>query len=158
MISLSTPAALIASTFLLLASCDDTNDESREQPNIIIFLADDLGYGDLGCYGNPIVKTPAIDKFASEGFGLLIATQRVPFVLHPVPVCLPAETPTEVDSIIFKEPGRLISGITKLLWPNFYNRLVTKQRLWVNGICHGWKRESMKNQIQVSKALITGWQ
>jgi len=70
MISLSTPAALIASTFLLLASCDDTNDESREQPNIIIFLADDLGYGDLGCYGNPIVKTPAIDKFASEGVRL----------------------------------------------------------------------------------------
>ncbi len=36
-------------------------------PNIVIFLADDLGYGDLGCYGNPINLTPHIDRLALEG-------------------------------------------------------------------------------------------
>ena len=37
------------------------------KPNIVLILADDLGYGDLGCYGATKVKTPNIDKLASEG-------------------------------------------------------------------------------------------
>ena len=37
------------------------------QPNIVFILADDLGYGDLGCYGHPSAKTPVIDRLAREG-------------------------------------------------------------------------------------------
>lgn len=40
-------------------------------PDIVIILADDLGYGDLGCYGHPRFKTPAIDRLAAEGARLL---------------------------------------------------------------------------------------
>lgn len=36
-------------------------------PNIIVLLADDLGFGDLGCYGNSSVQTPNIDSIADEG-------------------------------------------------------------------------------------------
>lgn len=41
--------------------------QSPATPNIVFILADDLGYGDLGCYGQTKIKTPAIDRLASAG-------------------------------------------------------------------------------------------
>jgi len=38
-----------------------------KKPNVVYIIADDLGYGDLGCYGQEIIKTPQLDQFAMEG-------------------------------------------------------------------------------------------
>lgn len=40
---------------------------ANRQPNIIFIMADDLGYGELGCYGQNLIQTPNIDKLAAEG-------------------------------------------------------------------------------------------
>ena len=42
----------------------------KKRPNILLITADNLGYGDLGCYGNPVMKTPMLDQLASEGVRL----------------------------------------------------------------------------------------
>lgn len=58
---------LILSLLFLLTSCDQEKNKTPEKPNIIYILADDLGYGDLSCYGQKHFETPNIDKLASEG-------------------------------------------------------------------------------------------
>lgn len=44
--------------------------QRRSKPNVLIILCDDLGYGDLACYGHPAIKTPSLDKLASQGVRL----------------------------------------------------------------------------------------
>lgn len=59
--------------------------KAPRQPNVIVILADDLGYGDTGVYGSKIVKTPNIDALAADGVRF---TQG--YVSHPV--CAPSRS------------------------------------------------------------------
>src|SRR5437762_9334082 len=61
--------SILAALLVLLGASTavaQTNPKPRK-PNIIFILADDLGYGDLGCYGQAKIKTPNIDKLATDG-------------------------------------------------------------------------------------------
>ena len=72
---------LIAS--IAITACQQKQQEAAKLPNIIYILADDLGYGELGCYGQQKIETPNIDKLAETG---LRFTQHY----SGSPVCAPA--------------------------------------------------------------------
>ncbi|MCL4691661.1 MAG: sulfatase-like hydrolase/transferase, partial [Candidatus Hydrogenedentes bacterium] len=55
----------------------------KRRPNFVIVLCDDLGYGDLGCYGHPTIETPRLDRFAEEGL-------RLTDCYAAAPVCSPS--------------------------------------------------------------------
>lgn len=55
---------------------------SSAAPNILLLFADDLGYGDLGVYGNPTIRTPNLDELASEGLRMTS--------FYSAPSCVPA--------------------------------------------------------------------
>lgn len=58
------PAFIMVCLSLLIVQKGHSEDKS---PNIIIIFTDDMGYGDLGCFGNKLTKTPHLDKLAEQG-------------------------------------------------------------------------------------------
>jgi len=74
---------MIVICILGLAACANVPDRHNDKPNIIILFADDLGYGDLGSYGHPYIRTPNLDDLASEG-------QRWTDFYVAAPVCSPS--------------------------------------------------------------------
>ena len=58
-------AAVLSNSLSLNAASDAAN-----KPNFVIIFCDDMGYGDLSCYGNPTIRTPNIDRMACEGMKL----------------------------------------------------------------------------------------
>ncbi len=70
---------------LFFFSCNKSNSVERSPPNIIYILADDLGYGELGFYGQKLIDTPNIDKLAQTG--MLFNNHYT-----GAPVCAPARS------------------------------------------------------------------
>jgi arylsulfatase A len=58
---------LIAATFFAACTTNQPETPSGQLPNIVMIYCDDLGYGDLGCFGNKVIRTPNIDQLATRG-------------------------------------------------------------------------------------------
>ncbi|HKO42203.1 MAG TPA: sulfatase-like hydrolase/transferase [Pyrinomonadaceae bacterium] len=74
--------------------------QTRRRPNILFILADDLGYGDLSCYGRPDYQTPNLDRLATQGVRFVNAYSASP-------LC----TPTRCAFITGRYPARTRVGL-----------------------------------------------
>ena len=71
---------------LLALSLVAVSATAAQQPNIVFLLADDLGYGDLACYGNPVITTPNLDQLAVDGVNVFPALVVGKRIKRPVPM------------------------------------------------------------------------
>jgi arylsulfatase A len=91
------------------ACVSDSGTESPSRPNFIILFADDMGYGDLGIFGHPTIKTPNLDRMAVEG-------QKWTSFYVAAPVC----TPSRAALLTGRLPIRsgMCSNKRRVLFPN----------------------------------------
>jgi hypothetical protein len=92
------------------ASAKATKSQNNSRPNFIVIFADDLGYGDLGVYGHPNIKTPNLDKMATEG-------QKWTNFYVASSVC----SPSRAALLTGRLPVR--TGVTNVLFPQSENGL-----------------------------------
>ena len=70
---------LLPTLFLLVFAIHAAARPAGQSPNIVLFLADDLGYGETGCQGNPQIPTPHIDSIAANGVRFTQGYVTAPF-------------------------------------------------------------------------------
>lgn len=75
---------------------------AQPSPNIVLLFADDLGYGDLGAFGSPTIRTPQLDRLAAEGLRMTS--------FYSAPSCVPART----QLLLGRYPSRVRVGRTSV--------------------------------------------
>lgn len=117
---------------------------TASKPNILFILADDMGWGDLSCYGRPDYKTPNLDKLAIEGI-------RFTNAYSAAPVC----TPTRVGFMTGRYPARLRVGLEE---PIFERKELNEEQLKTYGIPEGHPTvASLIKSAGYSTALVGKW-
>jgi len=115
----------------IMAACGPGTPKEARPPNIVIILADDLGYGDLSIQGHPLIRTPNIDRIAREG-------QRWTSFYASAPMC----NPSRVALVTGRMPIR-IHGNGKNQWADIPDGEVTiaemvKQRGYATAYVGKW--------------------
>lgn len=134
-LSLLTIVLLVASVvnahFFAHAAAAGTKDHDTQPPNIIMILAEDMGWGDLPSYGHPYARTPNIDKLASDGTkferfyvtgttcnpsrtGLMTGRNPAEFPSYPADFGIPEGVPT-VTRLLKDEAGYRTGHVVSIL-------------------------------------------
>jgi arylsulfatase A-like enzyme len=99
-------ASAVAASALAGASAKVSVGAQAERPNVVYIMADDMGWGDLSCYGRPDYVTPNIDRLAAQGV-------RLTHAYAAAPVC----TPTRCAFVTGRYPARTAVGLEEpLAW------------------------------------------
>ncbi len=77
----------------------------RKRPNLVLIFADDLGYGDLSCYGHPTIRTPNLDRMAAEGM-------RFTQYYSANPLCSPSRASLMTGRLHVR------TGVNRVLFPD----------------------------------------
>jgi len=126
------------------------------KPNVVLIYADDIGYGDLGCYGATSVKTPNLDKLARQGVRFTDAHSSSA-------TCTPSRYSMLTGEYAWRKKGtgvlpgdaRLILDPAKLTWPSMMKRAGYRTGVvgkWHLGLGEGnldWNREIRPGPLEV---------
>jgi len=123
---------------VILTGCTSMKTFGSMPPNIVVIFVDDMGYGDLSCNGNPVIKTPNLDRMAAEG-------QKWTNFYVAAPVC----TPSRAGLMTGRYPIRsgMCSNKRRVLFPDSLGGLpasettiaeMLKARGYVTGMAGKW--------------------
>ncbi|MBK1879746.1 sulfatase-like hydrolase/transferase [Pelagicoccus mobilis] len=105
---------VILTSLVLLAASVLTAAPKSEKPNIVFIFCDDLGYGDLGCFGAKDIKTPNIDRLADTGI-------KFTDFYSVSPVC----TPSRAGLMTGRVPQRM--GVVGVYFPESFTGMPTNE-------------------------------
>ena len=132
---------------IALSSAFLTTATAQERPNIILIMADDLGWTDLGCFGSPDIATPHIDKMAMEGMRLTS--------FYAQPICGPSRTALMTGSYPYRVAQR---DNKKKLHPDVHPREILisellKKKSYRTGVIGKWDLNGHSNKFAADEQM-----
>ena len=122
------------------------------KPNIVLILADDIGYGDLGCYGAAKIKTPHCDRLAAGGI-------RFTQGYAPAATCTPTRFAIITGKYAWRQPGtQILPGDAPLCIPEGTPTIasVLKQAGYATGVVGKWHLGLGRGDLNYNKEIGAG--